>query len=78
VTAQGKTAQQSKAQQPSAALAREAASSDQSVLTLRQFYCALTVLSAQCFSGIANAAKAWLLMLEKHVQPLADAQASRF
>eukprot|EP00775_Hariotina_reticulata_P013381 gene13381-13508_t len=48
------------------------------VLTLRQLYQALTILSRQCFPRIANATRAWQLMLEKHIRPLADRHTNRY
>jgi hypothetical protein len=47
------------------------------VLALQQFQAALVLLSRKCFPRIANAARAWKLLIERHIQPLADRKRSR-
>lgn len=47
------------------------------VLALQQFQQALVLLSGKCFPRIANAARAWKLLIDRHVQPLADKKRSR-
>lgn len=47
------------------------------VLTAAQFLQAMVLLSRRCFPRIANASRAWQLLLERHVQPLADRKRSR-
>lgn len=47
------------------------------VLTAIQFLQAMVLLSRRCFPRIANASRAWQLLLERHVQPLADRKRSR-
>jgi hypothetical protein len=42
-----------------------------------QFLQALVLLSRRCFPRIANGSRAWKLLLERHVQPLADKKRSR-
>jgi hypothetical protein len=38
---------------------------------------AMVLLSRRCFPRIANGARAWKLLLEHHVQPLADRKHGR-
>jgi hypothetical protein len=47
------------------------------VLALQQFQAVLVLLSRKCFPRIANAARAWKLLIERHIQPLADRKRSR-
>jgi hypothetical protein len=48
------------------------------VLTFAQFLQALVLLSRRCFPRIANGSRAWKLLLERHVQPLADKKGGRW
>jgi len=47
------------------------------ILTSAQFLQAMVLLSRRCFPRIANGSRAWRLLLERHVQPLADKKRSR-
>lgn len=47
------------------------------ILTSAQFLQAMVLLSRRCFPRIANGSRAWKLLLERHVQPLADKKRSR-
>lgn len=47
------------------------------VLAFSQFQQAMVLLSRRCFPRIANGSRAWKLLLERHVQPLADRKCSR-
>lgn len=47
------------------------------VLTAAQFMQAMVLLNRRCFPRIANGARAWKLLLEHHVQPLADRKHGR-
>jgi hypothetical protein len=60
-----------------AAAAAAAAAAGGDVLALQQFQAALVLLSRKCFPRIANAARAWKLLIERHIQPLADRKRSR-
>jgi hypothetical protein len=60
-----------------AAAAAAAAVCGADVLTLQQFQAVLVLLSRKCFPRIANAARAWKLLIERHIQPLADRKRSR-
>lgn len=48
------------------------------VLTFSQFFQVMVQLSWCCFPRIANGSRAWKLLLERHVQPLADKKRSRY
>jgi hypothetical protein len=48
------------------------------VLTCAQFLQAMVLLSRHCFPRIANGSRAWKLLLERHVQPLADRKRGRW
>lgn len=47
------------------------------VLTASHFLQAMVLLSRRCFPRIANGSRAWKLLLERHLQPLADRKRSR-
>lgn len=47
------------------------------VLTPAQFKQALTLLSRSCFRRIGNASRAWKLLMDRHLKPLADRKHSR-
>jgi hypothetical protein len=49
----------------------------QHVVTFTQFMRIMVQLSRRCFPRIANGARAWDLLLERHVQPLADRRHGR-
>lgn len=53
------------------------AARDAGVLTPAQFKQALLLLSKKCFRRIANASRAWKLLIDRHVQPLADRKRNR-
>jgi hypothetical protein len=69
------TSSATQAATPTTAAAAAAAGGD--VLALQQFQAALVLLSRKCFPRIANAARAWKLLIERHIQPLADRKRSR-
>lgn len=58
------------------AVAAPARSTSIAALSLLQFQQSLTQLTRACYPGIANAARAWRLLMQQHIQPLA-AQGSR-
>lgn len=62
---------------PSDADAGRTGRKDDGVLTAAQFLQAMVLLSRRCFPRIANGSRAWKLLLERHVQPLADKKRSR-
>jgi hypothetical protein len=47
------------------------------MLTSAQFLQAMVQLSRRCFPRIANGSRAWKLLLERHIQPLADRRQGR-
>jgi hypothetical protein len=52
-------------------------SSEGAVLSFAQFLQAMQQLSRTCFPRIANAARAWQLLVERHMQPLADKRVTK-
>jgi hypothetical protein len=48
------------------------------VLTFAQFLHGMQALSRLCFPRIANGTRSWQLLVERHVQPLADRKRGRF
>lgn len=54
-----------------------AAGSEGSMMTCTQFLQAMVQLSRRCFLRIANGTRAWRLLLERHIQPLADRKRGR-
>lgn len=53
------------------------AGTEGSMMTSAQFLQAIMQLSRHCFPRIANGARAWKLLLERHIQPLADRKRGR-
>jgi hypothetical protein len=60
-----------------ASVAITAGEKGDNVLTFAQFLQAMVLLSRSCFSCIANGSRRWKLLLERHVQPLADRKRGR-